>query len=74
MTTSKAIKIMENRHSFILHKLRTGGYEDGRVNFMIGEAAAVEIAVAALAEKLLHERALKAARHATWAYLDRSSC
>lgn len=74
MTTSKAIKILESRHGYIMHKIEAGGYQDGRVSFMLGEAVAVEVAVAALADKLLEERSLRAARHATMQHLDGASC
>ena len=75
MTTSKAIKILENRHGYILHKIRTGGYQEERVSFMIGELAAMERAVEVLAEKLVEERSMRAARHATLEMLcGRSEC
>ena len=75
MTTSKAIQIIEARHSYVLHKLRNGGYMDGRVNFMRGELVAMECAVEALAKQLLEERALRSARHATMEMLEgRSEC
>jgi len=69
MSTSKAMAVLEERHAYLIRK-----FEETQSSYVIAEAVAVEHALDALAEKLLRDRQLRSARHATMTLLGLSSC
>ena len=72
MTTAKALKTLESRHEYLVGLI--GTVKDGRVNFHLAEAAALEFAMDAVMKQAISERTCRAARHAAMEYLPRESC
>ena len=69
MTTTKAMHVLEERHTYLLTK-----FQETRSAYVIAEAVAVEHALDALAEKLLRDRVARAARHAMLQHVGGASC
>jgi hypothetical protein len=69
MTTSKAMAVLEERHAYLIDK-----FAATKSSYVIAEAVAVEHALDALAEKLLRDRQLRAARHAMMQHVGEASC
>ena len=66
MTTSKAIKVLEGRVEYLAEKTPTP--------FVLAELAALDVALNAMAEKLLAERTARSARYAMYQHLSGASC
>jgi len=73
MSPSHAIKIMEERHQYLMERVKVEE-KDTKRHFLIAEAAALEIGIEAIAEDIAEYRELRAARYAVLELIGRSSC
>jgi len=73
MSPSHAIKILEQRHEYLLGRVQIEESAAKR-NYTLAEAAALEIGIEAIAEDILEYRELRAARYAVQQHLSEASC
>ncbi len=72
MKAGKALKTLEERHAYLMEK--ADNCTDNRLGFVLGEAAALEFAMDAIARQLLEDRVTRAARYAVTKHLSEASC
>lgn len=72
MTTARALKTLESRHAHLCELIQT--VKDGRVNFHLAEASALEFAMDCIMKQAVADRTCRNARHAAMAYVPRESC
>ena len=72
MTTARALKTLEARHEYLCDLIQT--VKDGRVNFYLAEAAALEFAMDCVIKQAIAERTCRNSRHAAMTHVPRESC
>lgn len=72
MTTARALKTLEARHEYLCGLIQT--VKDGRVNFYLAEASALEFAMDCIMKQAVADRTCRNARHSAMAYVPRESC